>query len=190
MRFYFLFGIACLSLLWEVSSQWSPRASDSEFYRALGPVSSFLAQRKARNGLWPRPKTRNWVCNRWLRPRQRTARTYQRLQTISSSIFSGPRGRRRCCLGPKPETRKRKSPENHLWPRPAGRHERRTAISFKSLVFRGPEVVFWDPKRTRLRARKKKTFVPSLRSSTFSSSSLWMVWSHSGSREPEYAWKQ
>jgi hypothetical protein len=51
-------------------------------------------------------------------------------------------------------------------------------------------VVFWDPKRTRLRARKKKTFVPSLRSSTFSSSSLWMVWSHSGSREPEYAWKQ
>ena len=91
MRFYFLFGIACLSLLWEVSSQWSPRASDSEFYRALGPVSSFLAQRKARNGLWPEPKTRNWVCNRWLRPRQRTARTYQRLQTISSSIFSGQR---------------------------------------------------------------------------------------------------
>ena len=91
MRFYFLFGIACLSLLWEVSSQWSPRASDSEFYRALGPVSSFLAQRKARNGLWLWPKTRNWVCNRWLRPRQRTARTYQRLQTISSSIFSGQR---------------------------------------------------------------------------------------------------
>ena len=89
MRFYFLFGIACLSLLWEVSSQWSPRASDSEFYRALGPVSSFLAFLWARNGLWPEPKTRNWVCNRWLRPRQRTARTYQRLQTISSSIFSG-----------------------------------------------------------------------------------------------------
>ena len=103
---------------------------------------------------------------------------------------SPAKGRRRCCLGLKPETRKRKSPENHLWPRPAGRHERRTAISFKSLVFRGPEVVFWDPKRTRLRARKKKTFVPSLRSSTFSSSSLWMVWSHSGSPEPEYAWKQ
>ena len=91
MRFYFLFGIACLSLLWEVSSQWSPRASDSEFYRALGPVSSFLAFLWVRNGLWQEPKTRNWVCNRWLRPRQRTARTYQRLQTISSSIFSGQR---------------------------------------------------------------------------------------------------
>ena len=45
----------------------------------------------ARNGLWLWPKIRNWVCNRWLRPRQRTARTYQRLQTISSSIFSGQR---------------------------------------------------------------------------------------------------
>ena len=146
MRFYFLFGIACLSLLWEVSSQWSPRASDSEFYRALGPVSSFLAFLWVRNGLWPEPKTRNWVCNRWLRPRQRTARTYQRLQTISSSIFSGPRGRRRCCLGPKPETRKRKSPENHLWPRAKARHERRPAISFKSLVFRGPEVCFLGSK--------------------------------------------
>ena len=73
MRFYFLFGIACLSLLWEVSSQWSPRASDSEFYRALGPVSSFLAFLWARNGLWLRPKIRNWVCNRWLRPRQKNS---------------------------------------------------------------------------------------------------------------------
>ena len=69
---------------------------------------------------------------------------------------SPAKGRRRCCLGPKPETRKRKSPENHLWPRPAGRHERRTAISFKSLVFRGPEVVFWDPKRTRAPARGRR----------------------------------
>ena len=59
---------------------------------------------------------------------------------------SPAKGRRRCCLGPKPETRKRKSPENHLWPRPAGRHERRTAISFKSLVFRGPEVCFLGSK--------------------------------------------
>jgi len=190
MRFYFLFGIACLSLLWEVSSQWSPRASDSEFYRALGPVSSFLAQRKARNGLWPRPKTRNWVCNRWLRPRQRTARTYQRLQTISSSIFSGQRPEKmlsRAKARDKEEEIPRKPPLASAC-RPTRKTNR--DFLFKSLVFRGPEVVFWDPKRTRLRARKKKTFVPSLRSSTFSSSSLWMVWSHSGSREPEYAWKQ
>ena len=90
---------------------------------------------------------------------------------------SPAKARRRCCLGPKPVTKKRKSPENHFWPRPLGRHERRTPIYSKSVVFRGPEVVFWDPKRTRPQARKKKTFVPSLRSSTFSSSSLWMVWS-------------
>jgi hypothetical protein len=60
---------------------------------------------------------------------------------------SPAKGRRRSCLGPKPETRKRKSPENHLWPRPVGRHERRTAISKgKSLVFRGPEVCFLGSK--------------------------------------------
>ena len=190
MRFYFLFGIACLSLLWEVSSQWSPRASDSEFYRALGPVSSFLAQRKARNGLWPEPKTRNWVCNRWLRPRQRTARTYQRLQTISSSIFSGQRPEK---MLSRAKARDKEEEIPRKPPLASGQSPtRKTTRDFfiKSLVFRGPEVVFWDPKRTRLRARKKKTFVPSLRSSTFSSSSLWMVWSHSGSREPEYAWKQ
>ena len=59
---------------------------------------------------------------------------------------SPAKGRRRCCLGPKPETRKRKSPENHLWPRAKARHERRPAISFKSLVFRGPEVCFLGSK--------------------------------------------
>ena len=57
------FGIACLSLLWEVSSQWSLRASESEFHRALSPVSSFLAFLWARNGLWPMPKTKKLAMN-------------------------------------------------------------------------------------------------------------------------------
>ena len=190
MRFYFLFGIACLSLLWEVSSQWSPRASDSEFYRALGPVSSFLAQRKARNGLWPRPKTRNWVCNRWLRPRQRTARTYQRLQTISSSIFSGQRPEKmlsRAKARDKEEEIPRKPPLASAC-RPT-RKTNRDFLQIASLSWaRG--CFLGSKENSGSSPRKKKTFVPSLHSSTFSSSSLWMVWSHSGSREPEYAWKQ
>ena len=178
MRFYFLFGIACLSLLWEVSSQWSPRASDSEFYRALGPVSSFLAQRKARNGLWLWPKTRNWVCNRWLRPRQRTARTYQRLQTISSSIFSGLKPEKmlsRAYARDKEEEipeRPGHRPNLHDANRDL-RPEAKSLVSWR-LSF-GPKemnieskqrtwiqcLIPWDPKRTRLQARKKKTFVPS-----------------------------
>ena len=156
MRFYFLFGIACLSLLWEVSSQWSPRASDSEFYRALGPVSSFLAFLWVRNGLWPEPKTRNWVCNRWLRPRQRTARTYQRLQTISSSIFSGQRPEKilsRALARDKGRGNPQKTTSG-LGLQADTKDKPR--FGFKSLVFRGPEVVFWDPKRTRAQARGRR----------------------------------
>ena len=136
------------------------------------------------------PKTRNWVCNRRLRPRQRTARTYQRLQTISSSIFSGQRPEKmlsRAKARDKEEEIPRKPPLASAC-RPT-RKTNRDFLQIASLSWaRG--CFLGSKENSGSSPRKKKTFVPSLHSSTFSSSSLWMVWSHSGSREPEYAWKQ